>query len=129
MKSVIISFQIFLLVSVVLSQVQETNTVTNTSQLITDLDQITKGVDLVKNAFKTLVYGEPQAESYKDLFVDTSKSLVEHLEAGMNIQFELPVDDMLTILVQTIIILVANRRIDLIPIDFNGIIKRNYFAR
>jgi len=118
MKSVVISFQIFLLASVVLSQVQETNT----SQLITDLDQITKGVDLVKNAFKTLVYGEPQAESYKDLFVDTSKSLVEHLEAGMNIQFELPVDDMLTILVQTIIILVANRRIDLIPIDFNGII-------
>ena len=95
---------------------------TNISQVITDLDQISKGVDLVKIAFKALVYGEPQAESYKDLFVDTSKSLVEHLETGMNIQFELPVDDMLTILVQTIIILIANRRVDLIPMDFSGII-------
>ena len=86
-----------------------------------NLEEVNRGVYLVTNAFRTLINGEPKAESYKDLFVDTSKSLLDHLEKGiMNIQFQIPVDDMLTILVQTIIILVANRRVDLIPSDFNG---------
>lgn len=78
-----------------------------------------RGKSLVIDAFRVLINGEPKESAYKDLFVDTSKSLMEHLEKGMDIQFQIPVDDMLKILVQTIIILVANRRVDIIPVDFN----------
>ena len=82
--------------------------------------EVNKGKDLVISAFKTLIYGEEKSVSYKDLFIDTSKSIFEHLDTGLDISFEIPVDDMLTILVQSIIILIANRRVDLIPVDFSG---------
>jgi len=103
-------------------QAEEISAITDIGIVNKDLEEISRGVDLVINSFKALVYGELDGESYKDIFVDTSKSLMETFESGINNQLELPLDDMLTILVQTIIILVGNKRIDLIPEDFNGII-------
>lgn len=82
--------------------------------------EIIKGIELVTNAFKTLINGEELDSSYKDMFIDTSKPIFDHLENGMNMQFKIPSDDMLKILAQTIVILIANRRADLIPLDFSG---------
>ena len=86
---------------------------------------VKKGIDLVTNAFESLFYGEEVDSSYKDIFIDTSKPLLDYLEKGMDFQFKIPVDDMFKILVQTILILVANRRVDLISVDFNG--KKSFF--
>lgn len=82
--------------------------------------EINKGIELVTNAFKTLINGEELDSSYKDMFIDTSKPIFDHLENGMKMQFKIPSDDMLKILAQTIVILIANRRADLIPLDFSG---------
>ena len=82
--------------------------------------EINKGIELVTNAFKTLINGEEPDSSYKDIFIDTSKPIFDHLADGMNMQLKIPFDDMLTILAQTIVILIANRRADLIPLDFGG---------
>ena len=76
-----------------------------------------KGIKLVTEAFKTLIYGEPKEQSYKDLFIDTSKNVFSLLETSND---QVTIDDMLRILVQTVIILTANRRADLIPKDFMG---------
>ena len=75
------------------------------------------GLNLVFNAIRTLIYGEEKENSYKDLFIDTSKSIFEQVE-GANEQ--VTIDDMLRIFIQSVLILVANRRPDLIPADFNG---------
>ena len=75
------------------------------------------GLNLVFNAIRTLIYGEEKEKSYKDLFIDTSKSIFEQVE-GANEQ--VTIDDMLRIFIQSVLILVANRRPDLIPADFNS---------
>lgn len=92
---------------------------TETNLAANDETEVNEGIELVKNAFSTLIHGEDVANSYRDLFVDTSKSLFDHLERGAAL-LEIPVDDMLKILVQTILVFVANRRVDLIPVDFNS---------
>ncbi len=74
------------------------------------------GLNQVFNAIKTLIYGEEKEKSYKDLFIDTSKSMFEQVD-GANEQ--VTIDDMLRIFIQSVLILVANRRPDLIPTDFN----------
>lgn len=76
-----------------------------------------KGFNLVVNAFKTLINGEPVEQSYKDLFMDTSKNAFSLLETSND---QVTIDDLLRILIQTVIILVSNRRVDLMPKDFMG---------
>lgn len=64
-----------------------------------------------------LIYGEPKEVSYKDLFIDTSKSLFSSMDGGVDM---LTVDDMLRVLFQSVIILSTGRRPDLIPRDFTS---------
>jgi len=76
-----------------------------------------QGVMLILDSVKTLVYGEPVENSFKDLFMDTSKDLLTIIEKAND---QLTIDDMLRIMIQSILILIANRRSDLIPTDFVG---------
>lgn len=76
-----------------------------------------QGVQLLIDAVNTLIYGEDPANSYKDMFIDTSKDIFSQINTGNE---DVTVDDMLRIFVQSIMILVGSRRPDLIPKDFNG---------
>ena len=84
-----------------------------------------QGVALILDAVKTLVYGEPAEHSFKDLFMDTSKDLLTVIEKAND---QLTVDDMLRITIQSVLILIAKRRADLIPSDFIGKLKLNSFS-
>ena len=76
------------------------------------------GINLALNAVNILINGDaPGDKTYKDLFIDTSKSIYSQIE---NANEQVTIDDMLRIFVQSVLILVANRRPDLIPDDFNG---------
>jgi hypothetical protein len=75
------------------------------------------GLELFINAFNTLLYGEPKEKSYKDIFVDTSKSVFFQLDSAHDM---FSVDELLRVFIQTIMILVGSRRPDLIPRDFNS---------
>lgn len=74
------------------------------------------GYQLMIDSFKTLIHGEPAEQSYKDLFIDTSKNVFSLLETSND---QVTVDDLLRITIQSVLILIANRRADLIPTDFN----------
>ena len=76
------------------------------------------GINLALQAVNVLINGdEPGVKTYKDIFIDTSKTVYDQLE---NANEQVTVDDLLRIFVQSVLILVAERRPDLIPEDFNG---------
>jgi hypothetical protein len=82
------------------------------------LESIQKdGKSIVFDSIQTLINGEPAENSFKDLFIDTSKSLFDLIE---NAHEQITIDEMIRISIQSILILVAERRPDLIPNDFNG---------
>jgi hypothetical protein len=77
------------------------------------------GYNLALNAFNTLIFGgDPDSEdTYKDPFIDTSKSAFTILE---NANDQVTLDDLIRLFVQTILIIIGKSRTDLFPVDFNG---------
>jgi hypothetical protein len=77
------------------------------------------GYKLALNALNTLIFGgDPDSEdTYKDPFIDTSKSAFTILE---NANDQITLDDLIRLFVQTILIIIGKSRTDLFPVDFNG---------
>lgn len=83
------------------------------------------GKKLVLSAINVLLFGEPEEQSYQDLFLDTSKGLLEQTDGGNDM---VTVDDLIRIFFQSVIILSTSRRPDLIPIDFYRIFLKYIFS-
>jgi len=76
-----------------------------------------QGVQLVLDSLKALfIGGEDPNEAYKDLFIDTSKSVLSLVDQANE---QITMDDLIRIFFQSLIILAGKRRPDLIPRDFN----------
>ena len=80
-------------------------------------EKVQKGLDLAKDALYKILFGEPKGQGYRDLFLDTNYNLLDFLGT---LEQHITVDDLLLIFFQSLIILVADKRFDLIPPDFNG---------
>ena len=89
------------------------------SEVIEVAPNADEGREVFYTSLRTLIYGSKENKPYKDLFVDTSKSILDQLEQAAG-SIHIPIEDLLRIFVQTIIIMIANNRADLIPSDFNG---------
>lgn len=76
-----------------------------------------KGLELAYQSLNTLIFGEPKEDSYKDLFIDTSKDIFSQVSRANDM---ISVDDLLRIFIQSIILLNGSRRPDIIPKDFNS---------
>ncbi|RNA38825.1 hypothetical protein BpHYR1_023233 [Brachionus plicatilis] len=99
-------FCIFLLISCSSANSDDENSGTNEAE---------NGRKLVLNALNVLLFGEPEQQAYQDLFLDTSKGLLEQTDGGNDM---ITLDDLIRIFVQSVIILSTSRRPDLIPEDF-----------
>ena len=111
----LIFIQIFFLVisGVVRLEEQEADVV------VKETTERERGISIAWQALDVFINGDkPGAKAYKDLFIDTSKTVFDQLDMA-NVQ--VTVDDMLRIFIQSVLILIAERRADLIPDDFNRI--------
>ena len=76
-----------------------------------------QGIQLALDALKVLFFGgEDPSEAYKDIFIDTSKSVLSLVDHAND---QITLDDLIRIFFQSMIILAGKRRPDLIPKDFN----------
>lgn len=80
-------------------------------------EKVKRGMDVAKDSLYKILFGEPKGQGYKDLFLDTNYNLIDYLST---LEQHITVDDLLLIFFQSLIILCANKRFDLIPQDFNG---------
>jgi cadmium resistance protein CadD (predicted permease) len=77
-----------------------------------------KGLDIVLAAVKTLINGDTGPNPYKDIFVDTSKPAFAQLESAYD---HIPIDTVLRVIYQTVLVLTANKRIDLLAKPVGGL--------
>lgn len=79
-------------------------------------EKVQRGMAIAKDSFYKILFGEPKGQGYKDLFLDTNYNLIDFLNT---LEQHITVDDLFLIFFQSLIILSANKRFDLIPKDFN----------
>jgi hypothetical protein len=110
---------VFAIVCLLLSQQRVLSQETaDENQDTQQLSEVERGKWLVYDAVSTLINGEDPANSYKDLFIDTSKGIMAAVDTANEL---VTVDDMLRIFLQSVIILVSGRHPADIPSDFNSI--------
>lgn len=85
-------------------------------------DKVKKGMEVAKDSLYKILFGEPKGQGYKDLFLDTNYNLIDYLNT---LEQHITVDDLFLIFFQSLIILSAQKRFDLIPKDFNGRVHLN----
>lgn len=89
------------------------------------------GVEAAKDAFVKLIYGDKNKRAYKNKHIDTSKTLLEQLDASPD---EITLDSLLRLLFQTEMTILVKGRLDLIAdrkisqrfICFNFYLTPNY---
>lgn len=82
--------------------------------------KVQRGKDLAKKAFYAILFGEGKGNGYRDLYLDTNKSLLEYFDT---FDQSLTIDGYIRVFFQSLIILITNKRHDLIPSDYYGKIK------
>lgn len=79
--------------------------------------KVSHGMQVAKESLYKILFGEPKGQGYKDLFLDTNYNFIDYLGT---LEQHITVDDLFLIFFQSLIILSANKRFDLIPEDFNS---------
>lgn len=81
----------------------------------TKQEKVQRGKELSKQAFYSVLFGDGHGRGYADLFFDTNYSLLEYLDT---MDSNITLDEYLRLFIQSLIILIAKGRHDLITADF-----------
>ena len=88
------------------------------SVITEEQEEAIQGKQLLLNSFQEIIFGVDEDKAYRDVFVNTARSALDRLD---NISDLVTLNEILRLFIQTTLILITNKRPDLITTDFTGL--------